>query len=38
LFGALAADRWHLIGVGAAYLVLVAVWTLSARRRIAAGA
>lgn len=27
------AERWRLIGIGAAYLVLVAAWTLSARRR-----
>ena len=29
------AERWRLIGIGAAYLVLVAAWTLSARRRAA---
>lgn len=35
LFGLLVAERWRLIGIGAAYLVLVAAWTFSARRRAA---
>ena len=29
------AERWRLIGIGTAYLVLVAAWTLSSRRRAA---
>jgi glycerol-3-phosphate acyltransferase PlsY len=36
LFWALAVDRWRLVGIGVAYLVLVAAWTLSARRQTAA--
>ena len=32
LFFALATDRWRLIGIGGAYLVLVAAWTGVARR------
>ncbi|HSP08224.1 MAG TPA: glycerol-3-phosphate acyltransferase [Candidatus Dormibacteraeota bacterium] len=35
LFGLLVAERWRLIGIGAAYLVLVAAWTSSTRRRTA---
>ena len=38
LFGALTPDRWRLIGIGVAYLVLVAAWTRSARRLKAARA
>lgn len=38
LFWALAADRWHLIGIGVAYLILVVAWTLLVRRRTAAAA
>ena len=32
LFLLTSAERWRLIGIGAAYLLLVAAWTLSARR------
>lgn len=38
LFWALTPDRWRLIGIGVAYLVLVAAWTCSARRLKAARA
>lgn len=33
LFWVLIPDRWRLIGIGAAYLVLVGAWTSSAVRR-----
>lgn len=32
LFAVLVADRWRIIGIGFAYLTLVAAWTTSARR------
>lgn len=32
LFFAIASDRWRIIGIGGAYLVLVAAWTGLARR------
>lgn len=35
VFGLVVTLRWRLIGIGAAYLVLVAAWTSSARRRSA---
>ena len=38
LFWALAADRWRLIGIGVAYLTLVAAWMHFAQRRKAAAA
>lgn len=33
LFAVLVADRWRLIGIGFAYLTLVAAWTTSVRRQ-----
>lgn len=33
LFGLLAVDRWRLIGIGVAYLVLLAAWSTSSRRQ-----
>ncbi len=33
LFALLVSDRWRLIGIGLAYLVLVAAWTTSSRRQ-----
>jgi glycerol-3-phosphate acyltransferase PlsY len=35
VFGLFALQRWRLIGIGAAYLVLIAAWTSSARRTAA---
>lgn len=33
LFAVLGADRWRMIGIGFAYLTLVAAWTTSVRRQ-----